>query len=202
MARSLKTMMISTYQADLGDSKNLIVVDLGSMTVEKDREFRRDLREKAGGARVRIIHNRTAMRALAGVYAGREKALEQVLSGPSAVVFGGTGPGSIARVLRDWRKKHKTLKVKGGVADGDVLDSKGVEGLASLPDLPTIRAMLAGAIMAPARGLAVALQGTAAGLTRVVHARAEAKAKEGGESAGPASPEAPASPPAPAAPAP
>src|SRR5262245_31913276 len=118
MARALKEMMIKGYEGDLAGSKSVIVVDPGSMTVEKSQEFRKDLRDKAGGARLRVIHNRTGARALGGLYQGKEKALEEVLSGPSAILFGGDGVGPIAKVLRDWKKKHKTLKVKGGVADG------------------------------------------------------------------------------------
>lgn len=173
MARVLKEMLIKGYEADLGGSKNVIVVDPGSMTVEKNREFRRDLRDKAGGARVRVIHNRTAARALGGLYQGKETVLGDVLSGPSAILFGGDSLGSIAKVLRDWKKKHKTLKVKGGVADGDVLDGKGIEALADLPGLLQLRGMIAQAILGPARGLAVALAAAPGGLARAINQRIE-----------------------------
>ena len=85
MARVLKEMLIAGYGKDLAGSNNLIVVDPGNMTVERTREFRRDLREKAGGAKVRVIHNRTARRAFGALWSGREKALDEVLAGPSAV---------------------------------------------------------------------------------------------------------------------
>src|SRR6187455_3001279 len=124
MARLLKKLLIATYEADLGGGKNLIVLDPGSMTVERTQEFRKDLREKGGGAKLRVVHNRTVSRVLNPLYAGKEKALEEVLSGPSALVIGGETLGPAAKVLRDWRKKHKTLQVKGRVADGDVLDAK------------------------------------------------------------------------------
>jgi large subunit ribosomal protein L10 len=177
MARILKKMMIAGYEADLGDAQNLIVVDPGSMTVERSQEFRKDLREKAGGARLRIVHNRTVARVLTGVYSGKEKDLEEVLSGPSALLFGGSDLGSIAKIVRDWKKKHKTLKVKGGVADGDVLDAKSVEALADLPGLPQLRAMIAQAILGPARGLAVALQATYGGVARCVQRRVDEREK-------------------------
>src|SRR5688572_14357354 len=102
--------MIATYEADLAVSKNLVVLDPGSMTVEKTQEFRRDLRDKAGGARMRIVHNRTVARVLNPLYAGNEKALEAVLAGPSALVIAGESLGPVARVLRDWKRKHKPLK--------------------------------------------------------------------------------------------
>src|SRR5688500_10551278 len=102
MARALKKMLIGTYEKDLAGAASLIVVDPGNMTVERTREFRRDLREKAGGAKVRVIHNRTARRAFGALWGASEKALDEILAGPSAVVVGGSGPGAIARVLRDF----------------------------------------------------------------------------------------------------
>jgi large subunit ribosomal protein L10 len=180
MARSLKEMLVTGYKSDLGNGRNVIVVDPGSMTVERTREFRRDLRDKAGGARIRVVHNRTARHALGPLWTGKEKAFEEVLAGPSAIVFGGDGMTSVAKVLREWRRKHKTLRVKGGVADGDVLDSKGVDALADLPGLPQLRGMIATAIAGPMRGLAVAIQGLGAGLARCVQQRVE----KGGGAAG------------------
>jgi large subunit ribosomal protein L10 len=198
MARALKEMLIAGYGKDLAGSTNVIVVDPGNMTVERTREFRRDLREKAGGAKVRVVHNSTARRAFGALWGGREKALDEVLLGPSAVVVGGSGPGAIARVLRDWKKKHKPLRVKGGVAEGEILDGKGVEALADLPGLPELRAMLLSAINGPARGLAVVLSAGAAGLARATKARidkggfaADAHQEAGG---GAAAPETPATP--------
>jgi large subunit ribosomal protein L10 len=173
MAKTLKRMIVQSYERDLGDARGVILLETGPLTVERNREFRRDLREKAGGARLRVIHNRTARRALGRLWAGRESDLDAILSGPSAMVFGGAGPGPIAKVLRDWRRKLKTLRVKGGVADGEVLDGKGVDLLADLPDLPQIRAMLLTAILGPARGVAAALQAAYGGIARATQARVE-----------------------------
>jgi large subunit ribosomal protein L10 len=186
MARALKKMLIAGYGTDLGDGTMMIVVDPGNLTVERTRELRRDLREKAGGAKMRVVHNRTARRAFAGLYAGQEAMLKDILTGPSAIVVGGSGPGAVARVLRDWKRKHKPMRLKGGVAEGEVLDARGVEALADLPSLPEVRSMLLSAILGSARGLAVALSGLGGGIARATKARIEkggfaAEAPAGGE---------------------
>ena len=49
-------------------------------------------------------------------------------------MFGGDGPIPIAKVLREWRKKFKKLRLKGGVSEGEVLAAKEVDGLADLPE--------------------------------------------------------------------
>ena len=61
MAKALKQMLAAELGVELENSPaGLMVVDPGGMTVETVEAFRGDLREKAGGARMRVIHNRTA----------------------------------------------------------------------------------------------------------------------------------------------
>ena len=131
MAKALKRMMVAEYERALDGLDGVILLDTGPMTVEASQEFRRDLREKAGGARLKIIHNRTGRLALERVlYSTNPSALEEALSGPSAIVFGGDGPIPIAKVLREWKRKFKPLRVKGAVAEGEVLVGAEVDGLA------------------------------------------------------------------------
>jgi len=172
MAKALKRMMVAEYERELEGLDGVIVLDTGPMTVEASQEFRRDLREKAGGARLKIIHNRTGRLALEHALFGENPAaLEEALSGPSAIVFGGDGPIPIAKVLREWKRKFKPLRVKGGVAEGEVLAANEVDGLADLPDLPQMRGMLLSTVLGPARGIASSLQAVYGGIARALQAR-------------------------------
>ena len=192
MAKALKHMLASQLGEELEKSPaGLMVVDPGGMTVEKVEAFRGDLREKAGGARLRVIHNRTARVAIREQgYQGDVEGLNATLAGSSAVVYGGDGPIPIAKVVRDWSKKHKALKVKGAIADGEVLLEDDARALADMPDLEQLKGMLAGLILGAARGIAVSLQGVYGGLARCIQARLD----EGGF--GGAAEEAPAEAPA------
>lgn len=172
MAKALKRMIVAEYERELDGLDGVIVLDPGPMTVEASQEFRRDLREKAGGARLKIIHNRTGRLALEHALFGENPAaLEEALSGPSAIVFGGDGPIPIAKVLREWKRKFKPLRVKGGVAEGEVLAANEVDGLADLPDLPQMRGMLLSTVLGPARGIASSLQAVYGGIARALQAR-------------------------------
>ena len=183
MAKALKRMMVAEYTRDLESASGVIIFDPGPMTVESTEAFRKDLREQAGGARFKVIHNRTAQRALGEtLYSDDPSALDDVLRGRSAIAFGGDGVIPIAKVLRDWKKKFKPLSLKGGVADGEILDAEGVSVLADLPGIPQLRGMLAGAIIGSARGIAASLQGVYGGLARVIQARVD-EAGEGEDSA-------------------
>lgn len=181
MAKALKRMLASQLEADLQDTSGLLLIDPGPMSVEAVMEFRRDLREKAGGARMRVIHNRTARVAIDNLgFEGDVPALKGQLEGPSAVVFGGEGAIPIAKVVKDWSKKLKQLKVKGAVADNEILVGGEAEALADMPDLPQLKGMLAGAIIGAARGIAGSLHAVYGGLARVIQARVD---QEGGAEA-------------------
>lgn len=173
MAKALKRMIVAEYEQTLDAVDGLILFDPGPMTVETNQEFRRDLREKAGGAEMRVIHNRTARIALKSRFEEDPAVLEEALVGPSAVVFGGDGPIPIAKVLRDWRKKFKKLRLKAGVADGEVLRAAEVDELADLPGVPQLRGMLLSAVIGSARGIAASLHEVYGGIVRAVQAHVD-----------------------------
>jgi large subunit ribosomal protein L10 len=60
----------------------------------------------------------------------------------------------VARVLVDYAKENEKLQVKGGVADGEIVDLAAVRVLAALPTKHELRGMLAGTVQAPLRNLA------------------------------------------------
>jgi large subunit ribosomal protein L10 len=196
MAKTLKTLLTSQLQSELTSTNGCVVLDPGPMTVESAMAFRRELREKAGGARLRVIQNRTARHALEAAWLGGEnQALRKILRGSTAIVFGGGGPVPIAKVVVEWRKKAKTVLVKGAVADGEVLGAKDAERLATLPGLPELRGMMVGLLAGGARGLAGTVNGVISGLVRVLQAHvdkapAEAPAAPAQEAAAPGAPSA------------
>ena len=172
MAKALKRMLATQLQDDLEGTGGILVLDPGSMTVESSEGFRTDLREKAGGARLRILHNRTARVAFRNLwFEDGNETLESMLQGPTAIAFGGDGPVPIAKVVRDWRKKWKKLQVKGAVTDGEVLEEDDATALAELPDLPQLKGMLLGAVLGAPRGIAVSMSAVYGGLARCLQAR-------------------------------
>ena len=86
MAKALKQMLATQLGTELENSPaGLMVVDPGGMTVETVEAFRGELREKAGGARLRVVHNRTARVAIREQgYDGDVEGLNATLAGSSA----------------------------------------------------------------------------------------------------------------------
>jgi len=169
--KQLKQLLANQVVGALKGNDGAVFVNMSAMTVEQSTALRGLLISKAGGARMRVLHNRTARVALRS--AGWPSKVESILKGPTAVVYGGEGPSSIAKTLGEWSRtdKTKSLVLKGAVAEGEFFDAKGVVALAKMPDKKTLRAMIAQAILGPSRGLAVALAANAAGLARVTQAR-------------------------------
>ena len=172
MAKVLKQLLAAQLLKAVHGADGAIFVNLGPMTVEQNMKLRGILKQKAG-ARLRVLHNRTAKVALKN--AGFPDKVGTILKGPTAAIFGGEGATVIAKTVIEWMRTDKALVVKGGVADGEFFDAKGVQALARLPDKQTLRAMLAGAIAGPARGIAVILAAPGASLARVFQARIDAK---------------------------
>lgn len=183
MAKALKTMLRTQLQKELDGTQGCLVLETGPMTVEGASAFRKELREKAGGARLRIVHNRTARLAMESAWLKGEASasLRGMMRGSTAIVFGGGGPVPIAKVVVEFRKKFKPLQVKGAIADGEVLGAKDAEGLAKLPGLLELRGMTAGLLAAPARGIVGTMHGVLSGLVRVVQAKVDASPKQGAE---------------------
>jgi large subunit ribosomal protein L10 len=170
VAKVLKKLLAGQILDATKGVDGAVFVNVAPMTVEKSTRFRGFLRQKAGGAHLRILHNRTARQAFKE--AGWPKKLADVLKGPTAMIYGGSGATGIAKSLGEWIRQDKTFVVKGAIAEGEFYDAKSVTTtLAKMPDKQTLRAMLLGAISAPARGLAVAIGASGAGLARVTKAR-------------------------------
>jgi large subunit ribosomal protein L10 len=172
VAKELKRLLSSQLLGALKGSDGAVFVNLGPMTVEKTSELRKFLRGKASGARLRVIHNRTARAAFRE--AGYPEKTSTALKGPTAVVYGGDGPTSIAKTLVEWIRTDKATTLKGAVSEGEYYDAKGVQALAKLPDRKTLRAMLCGAILGPGRGIAAAMAANYGGLARATKARVDA----------------------------
>ena len=175
MSKALKKMMADDLRKDLEGVDDLLVVRFKTMNAEQNFALRLAVREH--GARLRVIHNRTARHALKDEC----KDLADTFKGQTAIAIGGE-PIPVAKALVDASEKE-TLEVRGGFIEGEMLDGEGVKILAASPDKPTLRGMLAGVIQAPARGIAASLQAVYGGLARCLQARVDeggAPADEGG----------------------
>lgn len=116
---------------------------------------RRQLR--SAGARIRVVKNRLALRALVENGVGEEVA--RYLKGPTSVVIAREDAIVPARVLKEVARKLTTLKIKGAYVDKTFFDAGQFEFLASLPTKADLRVQLVGVLAAPISDLAWSLEG-------------------------------------------
>ena len=96
--------------------------------------------------------------------------LESKLVGTNAVVFAFEDPSAVAKALTAFGKDVEAFQLKTGVMEGQSLDEQGIKYLSTLPGKNELRAMLLGALAAPATKLLGTMQAVPAGFVRVVNA--------------------------------
>jgi large subunit ribosomal protein L10 len=177
MPKELKHLMAAEVKDELDRSPNLLVIGLRPMDSETNHALRSRMREQ--NAHLRVIQNRTSRHALDEA----RKGLSPLFVGQTALALSDdpeTDFISVAKTLVEAARK-KSVELRGGYVDGEVLDKAGFEALASSPDKPTLRAMLCGAILGPARGIAVSMQAVGGGLARCLQARIDESGEAGGD---------------------
>ena len=120
-----------------------------------------------------------------------------LLEGPTAIAFleSEGDPVAVAKALND-RAKAEVLTIKGGMLQGTTMTADAVKELASLPSVDTVRAQLAGAIMAPLTTVVMLLSAPLHDLVGLIDARIRQLEEQGDSSAAEPAAEAPTEEPA------
>jgi large subunit ribosomal protein L10 len=159
MERTEKTAFVEGIRQRLDNAPFLALLEYKGSTVAQMDQMRRAC--EPVGIHFQVIKNTLSKRAVEGT---DKAALAAHFRGPIAVVFAGEDPIAAAKLIKEQVKANDKLEVKAGFFEGDVLDAKGVEAVASLPSreellsklLQTLLAaprQVMGVIQAPSRDL-------------------------------------------------
>ena len=192
MLREDKERLVAELTDRLKGSETLIVADYRGLTVTDIDKLRTDL--LTHGARFSVVKNTLTRRAAEAAGATELLAL---LEGPTAIAFleSEGDPVAVAKALND-RAKAEVLTIKGGVLQGTTMTADAVKELASLPSVDTVRAQLAGAIMAPLTTVVMLLSAPLHDLVGLIDARIRQLEEKGDSSAAEPAAEAPTEEPA------
>jgi large subunit ribosomal protein L10 len=154
MSKQIKQMIIDDIRQKLGECRDVLVVNSSKMDAITDNRFRGQLRAK--GIHLLQVKNTLARRVLeeAGV-----KSMEQVLAGPSTLVWGGEDIVSLSKEIAKWARQIEKLEIKGGAVEGQVVDAKGVDELSKSPGRLELISQIVGLALSPGARLAGALLG-------------------------------------------
>lgn len=170
MSKAVNAAIISGLEKELAAADSCVVIGTIGMTVAEVTDLRSKLRMQS--LRMRVLKNSLATHAF-----NRRgfNGLGTRISGPSAVVYGGEGAAAIARVLLDEKRLRKEkLVIHGAYAEGEILDTAGVEALSRAPSKKELLGMILGCIGGPLSGMAQNFDG----LFTEMHGLLEALAKK------------------------
>jgi large subunit ribosomal protein L10 len=164
-----KVAVVDEVREGLTGSAATLLTHYRGLSVTELAELRAKLR--GTNARMRVAKNTLARRAAAD--AGID-GFEELLSGPTGLVFCDEDPVGPAKALRDFAKDHPQLIVRGGYLDGAVLSEEEANKLAELDSREELLAKLAGLMYGALANTARLLQAPIEKQARLVQALIDA----------------------------
>ena len=143
-----KQAIVNEIAEKYENSASSVVVEYRGLTVAQVTDLRNSLR--AEDIEYKVYKN--TMARLAAEKAGYSGMVEHLI-GPNAFAF---GPDAVApsRILSEFAKKHKRLKFKTGVVNGNILDVPQLQKLSQLPNKDGMLSILIGMLQSPVRSFA------------------------------------------------
>ncbi len=178
MNKSEKETSVNALHEKLAKATFTAAVAFGKVDADTTIELRRAMR--AAKVDYKVVKNTLALRAAKGTAVEK---LAAHFKGPVAVTIAYDDVVASAKAVTEALKKageHVTLK--GAVAEGSVLDAKGVIALSKMPNLNESRSMLLGMLNMPATRIAQIINAPGSALARVMQAHID-KTGEGEKAA-------------------
>jgi large subunit ribosomal protein L10 len=163
ISKAKKTEKVKLLAGELEGSTTAIIGTFSKLTVAKDYELRKVIRE--AGGRYRVVKNKLAAISSSGTQV--EAALKG-LKGVNSVAFTSGDPVALAKVFAKWAGENAEFEFKLGIVDGKLLTVSDVRALATMPGKEEIFSKLLFLINAPAQRLATVLNATGRDLAVVL----------------------------------
>lgn len=166
MPTEKKGETINELEEQIGNAPLTILADYRGLTVTDLQGLRGLLR--GVGAKFRIAKN--TLTRIAAHNRGISS-LDQTLEGPTALVFTGDDIVGASRVINDFARTSRILKVKGALLQGQAVAANQVEALATMPPKEELIATIVGALDSPVTNLVFALDFAVYEFTSLLDAR-------------------------------
>ena len=164
ISRAKKTEKVQLLTKELETSTTAIIGTFSKLTVAKDFELRKVIRE--AGGKYRVVKNKLAAVSSKG---SQVEAALQGLKGVNSVAFTAGDPVALAKVFAKWAGDNAAeFQFKLGIVDGKLLDAADVKALATMPGKEELFSKLLFLINAPAQRLATVINATGRDLAVVL----------------------------------
>jgi len=173
MPKQYKIDKVTELREYFDKNANYIFTDFKGLNVEKFSKVRKVLRDF--NSKLIVLKNNYAR-----IIAKDKKLpnIDKFTVGSTAVVFGNEDINEVVKSLYEFSKDN-SLKVKGGYAEGLIMDGVQLEAFSKLPGKKQLLAMVMATMNAPVQHFAYACNDAVARFVRVVNAVAEKKKSEG-----------------------
>jgi large subunit ribosomal protein L10 len=168
--REQKEQDIANLKSEFTSAGNALVVSFEGLTVEKDWELRRALREAK--LSYRVVKNTLGRRAVEGTPL---EGLKDHFIGMTAIAYSEKDPVGLAKVLSGFARDNAKLTFKAGIVEGRVINIKDIDALAKMPSKEELISMLMFVLNSQAQRLATALNGVPRNLAVVIDQIAKQK---------------------------
>ena len=166
MPTQRKTESVADLTEKLSRTQMTLVTDYRGLTVAEITELRKKLRET--GAELIVAKNTLTL--IAAKETGYE-ALEQFLSGPTALAFAFQDAAKTAKAINDYNKGPKKLVIRGGMLGKSTLAANALDQVASLPTREQVLAQIVGGVSAPVSGVVGVINAAISNVLYVLQAR-------------------------------
>lgn len=145
MDRVTKEQQVGELKDKLAKTASVLLADYRGLDVPTVTDLRNQFRKAQ--CEYKVYKNTLVKLAIKGT---AMEGMSKHLEGPTAIIFSWESPSISAKVATKIAKDQEKFILKGGFFEGQILDVKGVEGLATMPGKDELRAKLLATFMAPA----------------------------------------------------
>ena len=179
IGRFVKERIVQDVTSAFQERPSFFVTNLSALPASDTDMLRKKLR--GANARILMVKRTLGVRGAASI---KLDGLEQMFSGSVSLVFPGEDAVPAAKLLVDSVKdSQEKVIIRGGLIEGQLLDKKGVERLASLPGRTQLIAELIGAIELPITSIIFTLENALGELAWVLEEASKTRPQQSTETA-------------------
>jgi len=166
LTKQQKEDLVKQMVDQMKEAKAVVFADYQGLTVSDMDELRTSMREQ--GVKFQVA-KKTLMR-IASKEAGFGDISDECLEGQVGAAYGMEDEIAAAKLLFNFGKKNKNLKLRGAIFEGRVLSLEETKELAQLPGKEELLAKFVYLVKSPLSGFHGVLSNTISGFVRVLNA--------------------------------
>jgi large subunit ribosomal protein L10 len=184
-SRETKQRDLTALQEQLQNSKSALLVSFSGLTVGKDQEFRKSIRE--AGAQYQVVKNTLARIAVKGT---QFEGASDYFKGVTAIAWTQEDPVVLTKAVSKFLKDNaEVYKYKSGVVDGKVIDFTQLQTIANLPSKEELIAKLLYVLNSSAQRIVTVINAVPRDLAIVIKQIGDAKPADAAAPAAEAKPD-------------